>query len=45
VTLYTRKVELGTGISTGFTQIVADELDVAMANVNLVQGDTALTPD
>jgi CO/xanthine dehydrogenase Mo-binding subunit len=45
VTVYTGKVELGTGIRTGFTQIVADELDVPMANVDVVQGDTALTPD
>src|SRR5271169_3135325 len=45
VTVYTGKVELGTGIRTGFTQIVADELDVAMANVDVIQGDTALTPD
>jgi nicotinate dehydrogenase subunit B len=45
VTVYTGKVELGTGVRTGFTQIVADELDVAMANVDVIQGDTALTPD
>ena len=45
VTVYTGKVELGTGVRTGFTQIVADELDVAMTNVDVIQGDTALTPD
>jgi nicotinate dehydrogenase subunit B len=45
VTVYAGKVDLGTGVRTGFTQIVADELDVAMVNVNIVQGDTALTPD
>src|ERR1700729_3227813 len=45
VTVYTGKVELGTGVRTGLTQIVADELDVAMANVDVIQGDTALTPD
>jgi nicotinate dehydrogenase subunit B len=45
VTVYSGKVELGTGIRTGFTQIVADELDVPMANVYVIQGDTALTPD
>jgi len=45
VTVYTGKVELGTGVRTGFTQIVADELDVPMTNVDVVQGDTALTPD
>jgi nicotinate dehydrogenase subunit B len=45
VTVYAGKVELGTGVRTGFTQIVADELDVPMANVDVIQGDTALTPD
>ncbi|OSJ08884.1 isoquinoline 1-oxidoreductase [Bradyrhizobium canariense] len=45
VTVYAGKVELGTGVRTGFTQIVADELDVAMVDVNVIQGDTALTPD
>ena len=44
MTVYSGKVELGTGVRTGFTQIVADELDVPMANVNVIQGDTALTP-
>jgi nicotinate dehydrogenase subunit B len=45
VTVYVGKVELGTGVRTAFIQIVADELDVPMANVNVIQGDTALTPD
>ena len=45
VTVYAGKVDLGTGVRTSFTQIVADELDVAMGNVNVIQGDTALTPD
>ncbi len=45
VTVYAGKVDLGTGVRTGLTQIVAEELDVAMANVNVIQGDTALTPD
>jgi CO/xanthine dehydrogenase Mo-binding subunit len=45
VTVYAGKVELGQGIRTAFTQIVADELDVAMDHVDVVQGDTALTPD
>lgn len=45
VTVYSGKVELGTGVRTGFTQIVAEELDVPMKNVNVIQGDTALTPD
>lgn len=45
VTVYAGKVELGTGVRTGFTQMVADELDVSMAKVFVIQGDTALTPD
>jgi CO/xanthine dehydrogenase Mo-binding subunit len=45
VSVYAGKVELGTGVRTGFTQIVAEELDVPMENVNVIQGDTALTPD
>jgi nicotinate dehydrogenase subunit B len=45
VTIYVGKVDLGTGVRTAFTQIAADELDVPMANVNVIQGDTALTPD
>lgn len=44
VTLYSGKVELGTGVSTAMTQIVAEELDVPLASIALVQGDTALTP-
>jgi nicotinate dehydrogenase subunit B len=45
VTLYTGKVDLGTGITTALRQIVAEELDVPLARIELVQGDTALTPD
>ena len=45
VTLYTGKVELGTGVQTALTQILAEELDVPFAAVSTVTGDTALTPD
>ena len=45
VTCYSGKVDLGTGISTALRQIVADELDVPFARVNLITGDTLLTPD
>jgi nicotinate dehydrogenase subunit B len=45
VTLYTGKVELGTGVSTALAQIVAEELDVAVRRITVVQGDTARTPD
>lgn len=44
VTLYSGKVDLGTGIGTAVTQIVAEELDVPFARVHVIEGDTALTP-
>jgi CO/xanthine dehydrogenase Mo-binding subunit len=45
VTIYSGKVDLGTGTHTALTQIAAEELGVPMAMVTLVEGDTALTPD
>jgi nicotinate dehydrogenase subunit B len=45
VTVFSGKVDLGTGVRTTITQIVAEELDVPMAHVNVIQGDTLLTPD
>jgi CO/xanthine dehydrogenase Mo-binding subunit len=45
VTLFSGKVELGQGINTAFAQIVAEELDVPLAAVTVMQGDTARTPD
>jgi nicotinate dehydrogenase subunit B len=45
VTVYSGKVDLGTGVRTALTQIVADELDVPFSKVALIQGDTDLTPD
>lgn len=45
VTVYTGKVDMGVGVETAFAQIVADELDVQVARVEMIMGDTALTPD
>jgi nicotinate dehydrogenase subunit B len=45
VTVFCGKVELGTGVRTAICQIVADELDVPLKDVELIEGDTALTPD
>lgn len=45
VTLFTGKVDLGTGVRIALQQIVAEELDVPLASMHIVQGDTALTPD
>lgn len=45
VTVYSGKVDLGTGIRTAMTQIAAEELSVPLAQVFVIQGDTELTPD
>src|SRR5262245_66659202 len=45
VTVYSGKVDLGTGITTALRQIVPEELDVPIHRVDLVQGDTLITPD
>jgi len=45
VTVYSGKVDLGTGVRTALRQIAADELDLPMGRVTLIEGDTALTPD
>lgn len=45
VTLYSGKVELGTGVLTAITQIAAEELSVPFDRVTTIQGDTLLTPD
>ena len=45
VTVHFGKVELGTGIATAVSQIVADELDVPVASVSVSAADTSDTPD
>ena len=45
VTLYSGKVDIGTGARVAYRQIVAEELDVPFARVAMIEGDTALTPD
>ena len=45
VTAFTGKCELGHGLYTAQTQLVAEELCVPFNRVTLVQCDTALTPD
>jgi nicotinate dehydrogenase subunit B len=45
VVVYSGKVDLGTGVRTALTQIVAEELDVPLSCVTVIEGDTALTPD
>jgi nicotinate dehydrogenase subunit B len=45
VTLMVGKVELGQGILTAVAQVCADELDVDMARIKIISGDTALVPN
>jgi CO/xanthine dehydrogenase Mo-binding subunit len=45
VTVFTGKVELGTGLATATRQIAAEELDLAVDRIKLVEGDTWTTPD
>ena len=45
VTAYTGKCELGTGLFTAQTQLVAEELSVPVSRVTLVQCDTSVSPD
>jgi CO/xanthine dehydrogenase Mo-binding subunit len=45
ITAYTGRTELGQGMATAQTQLVAEELSVPFSHVTLVQCDTALTPD
>ncbi len=44
-TIYSGKVDLGTGVRTAMAQIAADELDLPLSAVTIIQGDTALTPE
>ncbi|QXI49375.1 molybdopterin-dependent oxidoreductase [Pseudomonas anuradhapurensis] len=45
ITVYTGKVELGTGVKTALLQIAAERLDVSPAAVTFLTADTALTPN
>src|SRR5437016_3932533 len=45
VTIYTSKVDVGTGLRIAMSQMVAEELDVPVDRINVVEGDTALTPN
>jgi len=44
ITVYTGKVEVGQNIRTSLAQVVAEELRVSIERVDLVMGDTDLTP-
>ena len=45
ITGFTGKCELGHGLYTAQTQLIAEELSVPFERVKLIQCDTALTPD
>jgi CO/xanthine dehydrogenase Mo-binding subunit len=45
VTLFSGKVDLGTGARAALRQMAAEELDVPLDRIAMVEGDTALTPD
>jgi nicotinate dehydrogenase subunit B len=44
-TVYSGKVDLGTGTDTALRQMAAEELDLPLRRINLITGDTMLTPD
>jgi nicotinate dehydrogenase subunit B len=44
-TVFTGKVELGQGILTALAQIAAEELDLPLARVSIISGDTGRTPN
>jgi nicotinate dehydrogenase subunit B len=44
-TVCTGKVELGQGIVTALAQIAAEELDLPLARVHMISGDTEKTPN
>ncbi|HTS42693.1 MAG TPA: molybdopterin cofactor-binding domain-containing protein [Xanthobacteraceae bacterium] len=45
VTIFSGKVDLGQGLRIAFRQIVAEELGIGVDKINMIEGDTALTPD
>src|SRR5262245_51088103 len=45
VTLYTSKVDVGTGLRMALAQTAAEELGMSPARITVVEGDTGLCPD
>ena len=45
VTVYSGKVDLGTGVRTALMQLVSEELDVLFDQIDIVMGDTLTTLD
>lgn len=44
ITVYTGKVEVGQNIRTSLSQAVAEELSVPLSSIEMIMGDTLLTP-
>jgi nicotinate dehydrogenase subunit A len=45
ITIFSGKVEIGQGIKTAVAQLAAEELDVDLDRIQVISGDTAVTPD
>src|SRR5262252_5642699 len=45
VTVYTSKVDVGTGLRIAVAQMAGEELGIAAQKITIVDGDTALCPD
>src|SRR2546428_7883024 len=45
VTIYTSKVDVGTGLRIAMSQMVSEELGNPVERISVVEGDTAVTPD
>lgn len=45
VTLFTSHVDVGTGLSTAYRQIAAEELGIPVERFTVIEGDTSVTPD
>lgn len=44
VTLYSGKIEMGQGVMTSLCQMAADEMDVKLASMDIIMGDTDICP-
>ena len=45
VTIFTSRVDVGTGIQMAYQQIAAEELGIPIERFSVVEGDTAVSPD
>ena len=45
VTVYTGKVDVGTGLRVAVAQMAGEELGIAAERINVIDGDTGLCPD